>query len=160
MTPKERRTEVDYVISEIRRVPNSKIVAISGFFSPLHEGHIEYFEKAKALCGSNDFLVCILNTDEQQQLKRGFIFQNYKTRFSILKHIDCIDFIIPAVDIDQTVCETIRLLQPDIFAKGGDRFNNEIPEARVCNELGILMVDGLGAKINASSKIIEGVKEN
>ena len=51
---------------------------------------------------------------------------------------------------DTTLFETLRLLKPDIFAKGGDRFAHEIPEKDLCNELGIKIVDGLGEKKNSS----------
>jgi len=53
------------------------------------------------------------------------------------------------------VCDTLRAVKPHIFAKGGDRFSSEIPEAKVCQELGIDMVDGLGNKIQSSSWLLE-----
>lgn len=133
-----------------------KIIAASGYFNPLHRGHVEYLEKAKTL---GDKLVVIVNSDYQRALKGSKEFMNQEERMIIVKALRCVDEVILSVDTDSTVCDTLRAVKPHIFAKGGDRFSSEIPEAKVCQELGIDMVDGLGNKIQSSSWLLEkGIK--
>jgi cytidyltransferase-like protein len=129
-----------------------KIIAASGYFNPLHRGHVEYLEKAKTL---GDKLVVIVNSDYQRALKGSKEFMNQEERMIIIKALRCVDEVILSVDTDSTVCDTLRAVKPHIFAKGGDRFSSEIPEAKVCQELGIDMVDGLGNKIQSSSWLLE-----
>jgi cytidyltransferase-like protein len=130
---------------------NMKIVACSGYFNPLHKGHVEYLEKAKSL---GDKLVVIVNSDYQRALKGSKEFMSQEERMIIIKALRCVDEVVLSVDTDGTVCESLRLVKPHIFAKGGDRFASEIPEAKVCDELGITMVDGLGNKIQSSSWLL------
>jgi D-beta-D-heptose 7-phosphate kinase/D-beta-D-heptose 1-phosphate adenosyltransferase len=129
-------------------------IAVSGYFDPLHVGHLEYLEQAAAL-GDKPFftkLVVIVNTDKQASLKKGKSFMKEEDRLKIVRALRCVDEAFLAVDEDQTVCESLRLCKPDIFANGGDRTEEEIPEAKVCKELKIEMVDGLGQKIRSSSE--------
>ena len=128
-----------------------KTVAASGYFNPLHKGHVEYLEKAKSL---GDKLVVILNNDYQRALKGSKEFMSQEERMVILKALRCVDEVVLSIDMDPTVCKSLEMIKPDIFAKGGDRFASEIPEAEVCNRLGILMVDGLGNKIQSSSWLL------
>jgi len=125
-----------------------KIVAISGYFDPLHIGHIEYIKLAKKL---GDKLFVIVNNDYQTKLKKGKSFMNESDRLEIIKSIMWVDDAILSVDKDGTVCKSIELIKPDIFANGGDRKNKEIPESKICNKLGIKIIDGLGEKIRSSS---------
>ena len=123
-------------------------VVVSGYFDPLHVGHIEYLELAKNL---GDRLIVIVNNDEQAGLKKGESFMNEEDRLTIVASLRCVDNVFLSIDKDSHVCESLAYLRPDIFANGGDRLNKEIPEAKVCDELGIALVDGLGMKIRASS---------
>jgi len=125
-----------------------KIVVISGYFDPLHIGHIEYIKLAKKL---GDKLFVIVNNDYQTKLKKGKSFMNESDRLEIIKSIMWVDDAILSVDKDGTVCKSIELIKPDIFANGGDRKNKEIPESKICNKLGIKIIDGLGEKIRSSS---------
>ena len=125
-----------------------KTVAASGYFDPIHVGHIEYLEMAAKL---GDRLVVIVNNDEQAVLKKGAPFMSAEDRLKIVSSLRCVDEAILSIDADPSVCESLRAVQPDIFAKGGDRFVNEIPEAAVCREMGAEIVDGLGMKIRSSS---------
>ena len=125
-----------------------KTVAISGYFDPLHIGHIEYIKLAKKL---GDKLFVIVNNDYQTKLKKGKSFMNESDRLEIIKSIMWVDDAILSVDKDGTVCKSIELIKPDIFANGGDRKNKEIPESKICNKLGIKIIDGLGEKIRSSS---------
>jgi len=129
-----------------------KIVAASGYFNPLHKGHVEYLEKAKSL---GDKLVVIVNSDHQRAIKGSKEFMDENERMLIVKALRCVDEVILSVDKDGTVCESLKLVKPNIFAKGGDRFASEIPEAKICNELNITMVDGLGNKIQSSSWLLD-----
>lgn len=133
-----------------------KIVCVSGYMDPLHQGHLEYFEKAKAL---GDHLVVIVNNDEQARLKKGRPFMPAKERLKLVRSLKIVDSAVIACDKDRTVCETLRLVMPDIFANGGDQTNASIPEAEVCSELGIALADGLGDKIQSSSWLIRGATE-
>jgi bifunctional ADP-heptose synthase (sugar kinase/adenylyltransferase) len=83
-----------------------------------------------------------------------------KERMQIVKALRCVDEVVLSVDKDQTQCETLKLLKPDIFAKGGDRFAHEIPEAKVCREHNIKIIDGLGSKIQSSSELIKNAKKS
>lgn len=132
-----------------------KVVCVSGYFDPLHLGHIEYLQKAKTL---GDKLYVIVNNDDQASMKKGKPFMPAKERVKVIRSLACVDSAIIACDSDRTVCATIRLIQPDVFANGGDQTNESIPEAETCRELGIQLVDGLGAKIQSSSWLIEGAK--
>lgn len=128
-----------------------KIVAASGYFNPLHKGHVEYLERAKAL---GDKLIVIVNNDFQVKLKGSKEFMDEQERLQIVRSLGCVDMAILSADIDSTVCKTLWLVRPDIFAKGGDRYSYEIPESKVCRDLGIGIVDGLGAKIQSSSWLL------
>jgi len=132
-----------------------KIIVASGYFDPLHIGHIEYLKLAKKL-GSK--LVVIVNNDKQAKLKKGFSFMNEKERMEIVKSLFFVDEVFLSVDKHLSVCESLKKIRPHIFAKGGDRFSSEIPESKVCKELGIEIVDGLGKKIQSSSDLIKNIK--
>ena len=132
------------------------IVAASGYFDPIHAGHIEYLELAKKL---GDKLIIILNNDEQTKLKKGFVFMPYEEREKIVKSLKFVDEVVKSIDDDPSVCKTLAMIKPNIFAKGGDRFSYEIPEAKVCNEFNIKIIDGLGNKIQSSSELVKKAKE-
>ena len=127
-------------------------IACSGYFNPLHKGHVEYLEKAKEL---GDYLIVIVNSDKQRELKCSKEFMHEDERMLIVSALRCVDEVILSIDEDTTVCNSLRLVQPDIFAKGGDRTIDEIPEAKVCNEIGARMVDGLGDKVQSSSWLLK-----
>lgn len=135
----------------------SKIVCISGYFDPLHVGHLEYIRKSKEL---GDYLIVIVNNDYQASLKKGKAFMPDKERVEILKAIKYVDQVVLSIDKDRTVRETLKIIEPrpHLFANGGDQTNQSIPEAPVCEELGIDLVDGLGDKIQSSSWLIKGSK--
>lgn len=128
-----------------------KIVATSGYFNPLHKGHVEYLERARLL---GDKLVVIVNNDLQRALKGSKEFMDEDERMQIVRALRCVDQVVLSIDNDSSVCKTLEMVNPDIFAKGGDRFATEIPEAEVCRRLNIKMVDGLGNKIQSSSWLL------
>ena len=121
----------------------------------MHCGHVEYLERAKAL---GDKLVVIVNKDDFLIRKKGYAFMPLAERMQIVAALRCVDEVVASVDEDQTVCESLKFVQPTIFAKGGDRHAGEIPEAQVCKELGIHIVDGLGGKIQSSSTLVSKIR--
>jgi D-beta-D-heptose 7-phosphate kinase/D-beta-D-heptose 1-phosphate adenosyltransferase len=135
-----------------------KAIIVSGYFNPLHKGHLEYFNNAKALC---DELFVIVNSDYQRELKDSKPFQDEEERLLIVSNIKAVDKAVISVDQDRTVCESIRMLftrygeDYDLaFANGGDQNNQTIPEIPVCKELGVELIDSLGDKIQSSSWLL------
>ncbi|MDO9399648.1 MAG: adenylyltransferase/cytidyltransferase family protein [bacterium] len=127
------------------------IVAVSGYFNPLHVGHLEMIEKAKEL---GDYLVVIVNNDYQVRLKGSVPFMSQKDRIKIVSALKYVDEVFLSIDKDKSVCESLAKVKPHIFAQGGDRHEGNIPEAEVCYRLNIKMVDSLGGKIRSSSTLI------
>lgn len=128
------------------------IVAVSGYFNPLHVGHLDMIEKAKKL---GDKLVAIVNSDLQVGLKGSVPFMSERDRLRIIAALRDVDKVFLSIDKDKTVCKSLAKVKPDIFANGGDRKSlGDVPEYSICQELGIKMVDGLGRKIRASSEMI------
>jgi cytidyltransferase-like protein len=123
-------------------------VVASGYFDPLHVGHIDYLQKAKSL---GDFLTVIVNNDHQSNLKKGKSFMCENDRLLIVSELKCVDQVILAIDEDSTCCATLEMINPHIFAKGGDRNSKNCPEHEVCKQLNIKFVENLGEK-NRSSR--------
>lgn len=135
-----------------KQYKNKIMVAVSGYFNPLHVGHLEMIEKSKKL---GDYLIVILNNDYQVKLKGSVPFMSEKDRFKIIKALRDVDDVFLSIDKDKTVCKSLAKIKPNIFANGGDRKNlNDIPEYEICKKLNIKMVDGLGKKIRSSSTLI------
>lgn len=132
-----------------------KVVAISGYFDPIHVGHLEYINMAKKL---GDKLVVIVNNNYQCELKKGKPFMDEKDRVTIVSNLKNVDEVFLSVDKDKTVCASLEKIKPDIFANGGDRKNYEIPESVICKKYDIKIIDGLGDKIRSSSDLT-GLKE-
>jgi len=134
-----------------------KIACVSGYFDPIHIGHIEYFKKSKLIA---DKLMVIVNNDEQATLKKGKAFMPVDERIKIIEELKCVDFVVKSIDTDRTVCKTIASLSPvpTYFCNGGDQNNNTIPETTICEKMGIELRDGFGEKIQSSSWLIKGNK--
>ena len=129
---------------------NKIIVAVSGYFDPIHVGHLEYLRMAKDL---GDSLVVIVNNNYQCKLKKGKHFMDENDRVEIVKALRFVDEVFLSVDKDRTVCKSLEEIKPDVFANGGDRATSEVPETPVCKKFNIKMVDGLGDKIRSSSSL-------
>ena len=125
-------------------------VAVSGYFDPIHIGHLEYLRMAKEL---GDSLVVIVNNNYQCKLKKGKHFMDENDRVEIVKALRFVDEVFLSVDKDRTVCKSLEEIKPDIFANGGDRATSEVPETPICKKFNIRMVDGLGDKIRSSSSL-------
>jgi len=135
-----------------------KAIIVSGYFNPIHKGHLEYFNNAKALC---DELFVIVNNDHQRKLKGSKEFQKEDERMIIVSNIKAVDKAILSIDQDRTVCETIRMIANQYganyelgFANGGDQNNDTIPERPICEEMDVALIDGLGDKIQSSSWLL------
>ncbi len=136
---------------------SEKIVCVSGYFDPIHIGHIEYFKLSKNI---GDKLMVIVNNDKQAELKKGKAFMPCDERIKIIEELKCVDYVIKSIDNDRTVCETLSSVtpKPDYFCNGGDQNNNTIPEVEICNLRNIKLKDGFGDKIQSSSWLIKGKK--
>lgn len=138
------------------------VVVTSGGFDPLHVGHIEYLRKAKKMA---DVHICIVNSDTFLDKKKGYHFMDWIDRMTIVNSLWSVDAVMPCIDSDDTVCQTLRYIRaehPDevmYFVKGGDRKRDEIPEAKVCDELEIRIIDGLGDKIRSSSELVRRIRD-
>jgi cytidyltransferase-like protein len=134
------------------------IVATGGGFDPIHKGHIRLLKEAKKL-GTR--LVVILNSDAQLIKKKGRTFYPSQVeRKEIMESIKYVDEVIIDPDTGITCEAALRLIHPDILAKGGDRTpaNMARVEIDVCRELGIKIVYGVGGeKIQSSSWLIKKV---
>jgi cytidyltransferase-like protein len=134
------------------------VVAVSGGFDPVHIGHVRMFQEAKNL---GDYLVVIVNNDNWLQLKKGFSFMSQQERKEIIEAFECVDEVMLTFHepgtTDMSVCKELAFLKPDIFANGGDRKADNIPEYEVCERLGIQMVFniGHGGKVQSSSDLVK-----
>ena len=136
-----------------------KAVIVSGYFNPIHKGHLEYFNNAKAIA---DELFVIVNSDFQRNLKGSKEFQKEEERLIIVSNIKAVDKAIISIDKDRTVCATLEKIANDYskdfdlaFANGGDQNNDTIPEKPICEKVGIKLIDGLGDKIQSSSWLLK-----
>lgn len=136
-----------------------KVVIISGYFNPLHMGHIFYIKAAKAL---GDYLIVIINNDRQQKIKKNKIIMEEKERAYVVSAVGYVDEVVISIDDDNTVCKTLEKLAKHykgsklIFANGGDRESEkDIPETEICRKNNIEMIFSVGGreKANSSSDI-------
>ena len=136
-----------------------KVIIVSGYFNPLHKGHLELFEKAK---NKGDDLWVIINSDLQRKLKGSKAFMDEDERLLIVKAIGIVDKALVSIDKDKTQCASLSYLAKEysadydlFFANGGDQNNDSIPEVSICKELGIELIEGLGEKIQSSSWLLK-----
>tara|TARA_Y100000816_G_C25830253_1_gene434201 strand:+ start:21 stop:446 length:426 start_codon:yes stop_codon:yes gene_type:complete len=135
-----------------------KAIIVSGYFNPLHKGHIELFQKAKK---EGDMLWVIINNDLQRELKRSKEFMDQNERLTIVSAIEIVDKALISIDKDKTQCATLADLADKYsseyelyFANGGDQNIDSIPEVSICKEKGIGLLEGLGDKIQSSSWLL------
>jgi D-beta-D-heptose 7-phosphate kinase/D-beta-D-heptose 1-phosphate adenosyltransferase len=139
----------------------TKLSIVSGGFDPVHVGHLECFEKARAMA---DDLFVIVNDDEFLKRKKGKPFMPLKERMLIIQALKPVTLAIKSLDEDNTVCKSLKFVYEMykatkkydklMFCNGGDRtFDGEKPEHKICLALGIEPVYGLGNKIQSSSSL-------
>jgi len=136
-----------------------KAIIVSGYFNPIHKGHLDLFKKAKSQA---DKLWVIVNSDLQRELKGSTAFMSDTERLEIVQSIKWVDYALISSDRDRTQCYTLEQFynmfsdKYDLaFANGGDQNNDTIPEREVCERLGIQLLDGLGDKIQSSSWLLK-----
>jgi D-beta-D-heptose 7-phosphate kinase/D-beta-D-heptose 1-phosphate adenosyltransferase len=137
------------------------LVIVSGYFNPLHSGHIEYLTKSREL---GDYLFVIVNNDLQREIKGSKPFMLAEERKTIVQSLKVVDAAMVAIDNGKTVDESIKFIMNwrgsefnrYIFANGGDQNRDTIGETKLCEELGIELADGLGDKIQSSSWLLNG----
>ena len=140
-----------------------KTVICSGYWNPLHTGHLDYLEAARNL---GDRLWVIVNNDQQVKLKGSSPFMACGARLRIIKGLRIVDQAFLSFDEDKTVCETLAWLGETakldglvVFANGGDQTVDTVPEMAVCEKLRIDMQFGVGgAKVTSSSELIEAAQ--
>ena len=136
----------------------TKIIIVSGYFNPLHKGHIDYFKKAKSL---GDTLFVIVNNDHQRELKGSQEFMLEDERVLIIDELKVTDKVFLSIDKDRSVSSSIERIHSEYssnaelyFVNGGDQDIKNIPEMAICKKLGIELIDGLGKKIQSSSWLL------
>ena len=135
-----------------------KAVIVSGYFNPLHKGHLELFERSKE---HGDLLIVIVNNDKQRELKGSKFFQDENERIEIIRALKVVDMAWISIDEDSTQNQTLKLMVDKFgvamklaFANGGDQNNDTIPERKICEQFGIELIDGLRDKIQSSSWLL------
>lgn len=133
-----------------------KVVIVSGYFNPLHGGHLDMIEAASEL---GDKLIVVVNNDKQQLLKKGKIILDEANRTRLMWALKFVDEVVLSIDEDPTQIKTLRMLALQhaddelIFAQGGDRDSDKVnPEAEVCREYNIKVIYGVGTEVRGFVK--------
>ena len=140
----------------------NRIVIISGYFNPLHVGHLDYLETAKKI---SDKLIVIVNNDHQVSLKGSTPFMTEEDRIRIVSALRCVDGVYLSTDKDASVLGTLKhvLVQNQangrnhfMFCNGGDRSNTNTPEERLCssNSYNLTSVYNVGGNKAESSSVL------
>lgn len=132
---------------------------VSGGFDPVHEGHIEMIKDA---AGVSDGVIVLVNSDEWLCRKKGKNFHTMKTRKTIMENIKGVVDVIEFDDSDNSASNGLIKARNKykndklVFANGGDRKKDNIPECPTCEKYGIDMAFGVGGdyKANSSSTIL------
>ncbi|MCL2672856.1 MAG: adenylyltransferase/cytidyltransferase family protein [Alphaproteobacteria bacterium] len=138
---------------------------VSGGFDPIHEGHVAMFKEAAA---ASDGVIVLLNSDDWLTRKKGKKFMSFETRHAVCENMKGVIDVLAFDDSDNSACDGIaraRKKYPSdhlVFAKGGDRTAENIPEPAACAEHGVEMKFGVGGsdKPNSSSWILEKWKKD
>lgn len=141
-----------------------KVVVTSGYYNPIHIGHVSLMREAKKL---GDFLVVVVNNDKQVKAKGSIPFMSEKERVEIVRAIKYVDETVLSIDNDKTVIKSLESVfkkyqdKELCFAKGGDSNFENVPEADVCKKFGAKMVLGVGGgKVQSSSWLIKNASKN
>lgn len=144
------------------------LVVVSGYFNPLHAGHLEYFRAARAL---GDMLWVIVNNDGQVALKGAVPFMPAQERLQLVSGLSVVDMAVLSQDDDRSVRRTLGMVNAAwwalcggegaevVFANGGDQTVHTVPEAETCRELGVREVYGVCPQLGQSSDLIRRAHE-
>lgn len=147
--------------SKIGEEKKYKFGIISGYFNPIHAGHIDYINAAKSIC---DYLYVIVNNDKQAVNKTGKVFITEDDRLKIVNSIKGVDSAALSTDKDETVCGSIGLVLLDVVLQGGsydqvafinsgDRQSGNSKEVELCERSGVNLVYIPMEKIDSSTRI-------
>jgi cytidyltransferase-like protein len=126
-------------------------VAVSGGFDPIHKGHVQMIREASKYGN----VIVLLNSDEWLIRKKGYKFMSFEERSYIVGNIKGVKVVSSVDDSDGTVCAGLKRFKPDYFANGGDRYEENTPEMKMCEELGTRMLWNIGGgKIQSSSDLV------
>jgi D-beta-D-heptose 7-phosphate kinase/D-beta-D-heptose 1-phosphate adenosyltransferase len=140
-----------------------RVIVVSGYFNPIHSGHINYLEAAANL---GDHLVAIVNNDFQVTLKGSKPFMDCAERLRIVQSLGCVNRAVKSVDSDASVVQTLEMLLNSYsldyffhsmtFANGGDRKPDQTPEELFCDTHDVATVyDVGGGKTQSSSDFLD-----
>ena len=133
-----------------------KRIMVSGGFDPIHVGHVRMIQEA----AKHGEVIVVANSDEWLMRKKGYVFMPWEERAEIIESIRGVTRVGRVEDADDTVCEAIERMRPDVFANGGDRKGNNTPEVSLCNHFNIELLWNVGGgKIQSSSDLVEKSKE-
>ena len=137
---------------------DNRTIVASGIFNIIHKGPLEYLRKAKAL---GNYLIVLIDSDRKAMESKGYIALDEETRATIIEDLKYVNEAI-VIDCPVSVALEELALYIDVFAKGGDRTLDNIPqdEIDVCKKYGIEIITGLGEKIDASSDIYRRIREH
>ena len=144
-----------------------RVGIISGYFNPLHTGHLDYIEGAKEKC---DLLYVIVNSDHQVGLKGSKKFMDEDSRLRIVRALGCVQKAMISIDNDGTVVRSIAKIHKEYcddpfidgiyFMNGGDRKEGNTPESDFCEQNNVYLIYNVGGgKTQSSSTLLSSVKD-
>lgn len=133
----------------------SKYYIVSGGFDPIHEGHVENIIESRE---NSDGVIALVNSDAWLVRKKGKNFMNFETRKTIVENIKGVIEVFSFNDDDGSCCDGLRKVREKypndelVFAKGGDRTADNIPEIPVCKECNIDIKYNIGYAVSGRQK--------